>query len=202
VIETKQYNKTILSIVQQCKKGQPVCGDAYFTEETEDYLIMAIADGLGSGSHAKEAATQATRCFQDNHHLDVKELILLCNQHLHHTRGAVVGVMKLDFDSSTISYAGIGNIQFMLYPEHQKAVRTISKPGYLNGRPIQVFQQQVPYLKGTPFIMFSDGLDVKRTIQQNVNIQENPDSLIHQIAKELDGINDDLTFIVGNANHY
>jgi negative regulator of sigma-B (phosphoserine phosphatase) len=201
VIETKQYNKTLLSIVQQCKKGQPVCGDAYFTEETEDYLIIAIADGLGSGSEAKEVADRATRCFQDHHHLDVKELILLCNQHLHHTRGAVVGVMKLDFRSSTIAYAGIGNIQFMLCPENQKAVRPFSKPGYLNGRPIQVLQQQIPYLKGTPFIMFSDGLDVKQHINQNVNIYEDTDTLIHKVADELVGINDDLTFIVGNAKY-
>lgn len=201
MIERKKYNKTLLSIVQQCKKGQAVCGDAYFTEETEDYLIMVIADGLGSGTEAKAAADRATQCFQEHHHLDVKELILLCNRHLHHTRGAVVGVMKLDFRSSTISYAGIGNIQFVLCPEHQKAIRPILKPGYLNGRPIQVIHQQFPYLKGTPFIMYSDGWDMQRTVKQNLNIHGDPGTLIHQVAEELVGINDDLTFIVGRASY-
>jgi negative regulator of sigma-B (phosphoserine phosphatase) len=200
VIETKQYNKTSLSIVQQCKEGQSVCGDDYFTEETEDYLIIAIADGLGSGPKANDAASLATLCFHDHHHLGVSELILLCNQRLHQTRGAVVGVMKLDFRTSTMSYAGIGNIQFLLYSDHHKTVRPISKPGYLSGRPIQVFQQQFPYLKGTPFIMFSDGLDV-RTLKESIKVTDDPNELVHQITEQLVGAQDDLTFIVGKTNY-
>lgn len=201
MIIEKNYKRSDLSIVQKCKVGETVCGDSYLTIETEEHLILTIVDGLGSGTQAKKAADKAVQCFLQHQHLEVKEMMLLCNKELLHTRGAVAGIAKLDFSTSQMTFAGIGNIHFLLCPAEDKTIRPLSKPGYLSGRPIQVIQQQFYYPVGTPFMMYSDGLDIKQTLEHKIRASNNLQIWSAQLMEQLGGSQDDLTFILGKANY-
>lgn len=201
MIIEKSYKKSDLSIVQKCKNGETVCGDSYLTIETEEHLILAIVDGLGSGSQAKKAADKAVQCFLQHQHLEVKEMMMLCNKELLHTRGAVAGIAKLNFSTSLMTFAGIGNVHFLLCPAEHKTIRPLSKPGYLNGRPIQVLQHQFYYPVGTPFMMYSDGLDVKQTLEHKIRASSNIQLWVELLMEQLGSSQDDLTFILGKANY-
>lgn len=190
--------KAQVAVYQRAKRGQGVCGDAYVIEETENYLFLGIADGLGSGIEAKNAADQAVRCFQHLHHLPVHLILQECNRSLAFSRGAVAGVLKLDYLNTTITYAGIGNIQCYFYTPALKMFRTVSKPGFLNGRPLQIFPQTMPYLKGTAFALFSDGVHMDRTyLDQRKN--QDPKVIIKELFTHENEHADDLTLITGRT---
>ncbi|GAA0351838.1 SpoIIE family protein phosphatase [Bacillus horti] len=190
--------KAEIAVFQRSKGGQAVCGDAYVIEETESYLFLGIADGLGSGEEAKKAADQAVRCFTQQHHLPVHLILQECNRTLASTRGAVAGVMKVDYQHSSITFAGIGNIQGYFYTPNQKMFRTVSKPGFLNGRMIDVQGQTMPYSKGTTFTLFSDGVELNRAFF-DLRKNQKPDVIISELYGNHKYFADDLTIITGRA---
>ena len=50
--------------VWQPKAGEDVCGDAWAATETRDGYSLVMADGLGHGLGAADAARAAVRCFE------------------------------------------------------------------------------------------------------------------------------------------
>jgi serine phosphatase RsbU (regulator of sigma subunit) len=69
-----------------------------------------VADGLGHGAAAETAALRAeevvTRCRTEP--LDV--LLQLCHRGLTDTRGAAITLARIDFETNTLSWIGIGNV--------------------------------------------------------------------------------------------
>jgi negative regulator of sigma-B (phosphoserine phosphatase) len=200
VIFHKKYPHTSLCILQEPKPGQFVCGDSFFTHEADDYFIMGIVDGLGSGKEASKAANKAVECFREHQSSEVSEIIQNCNQSLLHTRGGVAAIMKLDFAQSMVSFSGVGNIQFIMFPENQTGtLRAMALPGFLGGRPIKSKTYQYKYQSNTPFLMFSDGLQLKSSIQQKIRWMNAPQDHVEQILSEFPKAEDDITVIAGRT---
>lgn len=193
-----ELEKAQVAVYQRSKHGQGICGDAYVIEETESYLFLGIADGLGSGPEAKKAADRAVSCFKQQHHLPVHLILQECNRNLALTRGAVAGILKLDYHHSSIAFAGVGNIQCFFYTPNSKMFRTVSKPGFLNGRPVQAQAQTMPYVKGTTFSIFSDGVNLNRDFLEQRRNQD-PKQIIRELYAQENEHPDDLTLITGRA---
>jgi negative regulator of sigma-B (phosphoserine phosphatase) len=199
VILQRKYPHSKLSIYQKSKQGQEVCGDGYFTHETDQYLLVAIADGLGSGQEAHHAASKAVECLTRYHYESVQDIVKQCNQALQQTRGVVLGVMKLEIYSGTVTFVGIGNIQLMFFPEDQKTIRAISRPGYVNGRPLQYRVERFTYPRNAPFLMHSDGLYMTESIQNAIRSMTDPEKGVAQIINKAPVLSDDITLIVGRS---
>jgi hypothetical protein len=87
------------------------CGDVFVIEgEAGGQLLVAIVDGLGHGSEAGMAAHAAARTIRDHLDLTVVEIVTRCDGALRATRGAALGVLKLDAAGSG-EFCGIGNIE-------------------------------------------------------------------------------------------
>jgi negative regulator of sigma-B (phosphoserine phosphatase) len=87
------------------------CGDVFVIEgEAGGQLLVAIVDGLGHGSEAGMAAHAAARTIRDSLELTVVEIVTRCDGALRATRGAALGVLKLDAAGSG-EFCGIGNIE-------------------------------------------------------------------------------------------
>jgi len=201
VIIHKKLTNTSISIYQSPKKGEVISGDAYFIHETDDYLIVGLVDGLGSGTLANEAAMIAVESIKLHHESTVDVIIHTCNQSLYQTRGVVAGVMKLCFKTSKIYFAGLGNINLILYSGGPKASRSISTPGYLNGRPIKIRVEMFEYKENTPFLMHTDGFRVHRDLASQIQLHSEPRESMNVILEELiQTLDDDTTFIVGKSN--
>lgn len=197
MIKQVTYSRAILSIYQQPKKGERMCGDIYFTYDTEQYIIVGIADGLGSGEEAFQAASHVLQCLEQSHHLSLKEIFLLCNHRLHHSRGAVLGIMKFFYQEETVRYASIGNIQLVLFPSLSEGIRGIPRPGYLSGKPIHVREEEIQVKGPFRFIMYSDGFQVAPSTLHF--IQSMPNSTVNQEVLRQVGAQatDDLTVVLG-----
>ena len=91
--------------------GESVCGDQWDWVEQGDRALVLVADGLGHGIFAHEAAREAARVFREHAHANGPEQLLeRMHAALRSTRGAAGAVAELTLDAARLQYAGIGNI--------------------------------------------------------------------------------------------
>lgn len=93
--------------------SETVCGDAWAVQERDGRLTVMVADGLGHGSGAAAASTQAVEVFRRQSHLPVEELVASIHAELRATRGAAVAVAEVCPDAS-VRFCGVGNISGMM----------------------------------------------------------------------------------------
>jgi hypothetical protein len=91
--------------------GEQVCGDFPIAVDVGGTAaLFGVADGLGHGEAAETAALRAeqvvNRCRTEP--LDV--LLQLCHRDLMDTRGAAITLARIDFETVTLSWIGIGNV--------------------------------------------------------------------------------------------
>lgn len=184
-------------IHQEAKNGGPHCGDSYYVEEFTDYFVVALADGLGSGMGALFASSRATTLLGQCHSLSVTDAARHINKQLHGTRGVVLAIAKFFPNEKRVEFSGIGNIQFTLYPPVGRCIRTFSRPGYLDGRDVQLRKAYFPYTPGDSFVMYSDGISPTGEWTDVFRFAETPLAGLETIKQMWKRQNDDMTVIVG-----
>jgi hypothetical protein len=90
-------------------RGMAACGDEFLIEAGDTDFIAAVIDGLGHGHEASIAAVRAVEAIRETKTLNVEEIVLHCHEALRETRGAAVGVLKVDAAGKG-SFCGVGNI--------------------------------------------------------------------------------------------
>ncbi|SAK84237.1 hypothetical protein AWB75_05518 [Caballeronia catudaia] len=84
-------------------------------------ITVLLADGLGHGTFANHAATQAARSLEANGNAPIKEIVHCAHAVLRSTVGACVGVARVPMVSSithpALTFAGIGNISASVWTE-------------------------------------------------------------------------------------
>lgn len=194
-MSTKQNNVDV-AIFQKAKKGQYYCGDSYFYTETENEFVCALVDGLGSGEFAKESSQIVIDIIKNNIHTTVDQLIKKSNQQLTGKRGAVIGILKMEFHSRRYSFSSIGNIGVLTITENGKKKRNIPNAGYLAGyhRPFKVVTDRLePEMN---LIMFSDGVS-DNDLSQHFLLNKDVNQVTNAYANHVNGEvrKDDTTLI-------
>jgi negative regulator of sigma-B (phosphoserine phosphatase) len=180
---------------QASKKGKDCCGDSYVIVTEQDYAVLAIADGLGSGVGAKDSSEMIAKIIKQYHNEDIHSLIHRCNDSLRSKRGAAVTVVKIYFHLNEIVYAGIGNIKFVLISPNGKNTYPLPKMGFLSGKPISFQIQRFSYEADSLFMMNSDGIKML-TSKELIGFSHSLSDCIHYIDQKNDET-DDATLLVG-----
>jgi anti-sigma regulatory factor (Ser/Thr protein kinase) len=140
--------------------GQEVCGDAWDARAVETGMNIVVADGLGHGPGAAEAAGRAIEIFGRNPGLPPKEMIEVIHSGLRDTRGAAVAVASLRTERNELCFAGLGNICGVIVSEKGDQRSLVSHNGTAGMqaavRTVQEFTY--PFLPGALAIFHSDGL--------------------------------------------
>jgi phosphoserine phosphatase RsbX len=188
--------KVDVSVFQKAKQGNYYCGDSYFYAESDNEFICAIADGLGNGEFAKESSQIIVDIIKENLGVSVEQLVELCNKKLQGKRGAVLGILKINFTSQRYTYSSIGNIGVITVMKNKKKKRNIPNVGYLAGikRTFKVEEGKIE--SGMSFIMYSDGVSDKELSQDYFTL-DNVHRITETFAQEgLKARDDDTTLIV------
>lgn len=192
-----KHRKIDVVVHQTTKAGRPVCGDSYFFIETETYFACVVADGLGSGTYAKEASQAVIDVVQKHHQEDVDRLMRRSNQALQNKRGAAVALFKIDPLKRELDYSCVGNIRFYLYSRDGDLVYPMPVTGYLSGRPTMFRTTKLSYERNSKFLIYSDGMNpngVRELLGRDGSIQWVAEELIEKYSSSAD----DSTFIVGS----
>ncbi|MBY0241315.1 MAG: SpoIIE family protein phosphatase [Burkholderiaceae bacterium] len=143
--------------------GEPVCGDQGGWWQLPERRVLALADGLGHGRHAADAAAQAMQAVEAHLALDCEGIFSACDARLRGTRGAALVVAIIDLRCNTLSVAAIGNIRIILLSEGRQrrlgGGRGIVGAGYAALAP-----ETLALRAGDVLALFSDGIDEFATL--------------------------------------
>ncbi len=137
--------------------GEEHSGDVLAASQTgTGEWTLLLADGLGHGLAAAEAAVEAELAFHRDPARPLPQLMTALHAALRHTRGAAVVLVRVR--AGVVGFCGTGNISaVVLTGTHNRHL--LSAPGVVGlhaGRP---GHQDMPVPPGSTVVVHSDGLD-------------------------------------------
>jgi len=177
------------------KLGEDVCGDSWSVSAGPEETTLLVADGLGHGPDAAEAAVEAVRLFHRFNGHRAPVLLEYIHGGLRATRGAAVSVARFQPGSGKLIYSGVGNVACVI-AVNGELKRMVSMPGTAghNARKIQAFEY--PFTAGL-VILHSDGLASSWTLERYPNLAARHPTLIAAVLyRDLTRHRDDATVLV------
>lgn len=175
---------------------EDVCGDAWELIFTPGGIRAMVADGLGHGPFAEEAAREAISAFRANPGVPLSELLTLIHQALGKTRGAAGAVAELIPATGQVIGAGVGNIATRLV-HHTGSKNLVSDNGTLGASLRKVLEFTYPWKPGMLLIMHSDGLSSQWNLDDYPGLTQRHPSLIAGVLyRDFKRTRDDATVLV------
>lgn len=140
--------------------GERVCGDGWIYHCEPDRTIAMLADGLGHGIGAADAAREAVTAFQHNVHLAPADMLRNVHDALRKTRGAVAAAVEIRPAQGILTYAGVGNIAGVLM-NGGKPRSLASHNGTLGVTISRVQEFQFEWKRDSLLVLHSDGLHTR-----------------------------------------
>ena len=178
------------------KHGEDVCGDLWSLHYDGPGCAIVVADGLGHGLGAAEAAQRAVEIFDDDKNCLPGDCLGRIHDGLRATRGAAAAVARVDRSKGIIRYAGIGNIAASVM-NGQPARSLISYNGILGHGVHKLQELNYPWSEGAILVMHSDGLSTHWDLDSYPGLRNRHPSVIAAVlfrdhARE----RDDVTVVV------
>jgi anti-sigma regulatory factor (Ser/Thr protein kinase) len=151
---TRRWQAGVVSIP---KDGEVVCGDAWEVASDGGRDWAMVADGLGHGPGAADAAQMAVRVFRENLQSEPVGILRLIHAALQSTRGAAAAAAVVDLERETVRFAGVGNIGAVVWSAGAGR-NLVSHNGTLGHKLNKVQEFDYPFPRGALLVMHSDGL--------------------------------------------
>lgn len=170
--------------------GDEPCGDAaavFALEAATGDVLLVLVDGLGHGPEAAHAAQATLAAVASRTALPLPQLMADMDACLRDTRGAAVGLMRVQTtpQGRNLAYAGVGNTRALRW-RGTSLHRLPSQYGVVGGglsRPVAV--QSLDLAPGDWVLMFSDGLDERLTLPAPLpEWQRDPALLCAHLARQ------------------
>jgi anti-sigma regulatory factor (Ser/Thr protein kinase) len=185
-----------LGVVSVPKSGEHVCGDAWAVEQLPGRVVIVVADGLGHGPGAAEAARAALQTFRTRLAQGPLEMIEAMHDPLRRTRGAAVSVAEIDTDRRLVRFSGVGNVAGAVLSRNGSR-RMVSGHGTvgLSVRKVQEFAY--PWPDGALLVMHTDGLGTRWDLDAYPGLSERHPGLVAAVLyRDFCRGNDDATVVV------
>lgn len=189
-------NKKLTSgAMSQCAPGEHLNGDAYLINHTDpNTTIASVIDGLGHGKEAHLASALAKEQMIHKSDLPVDSLMKHVHNSIRGTRGATVGLARINTEHNILAYSGIGNIEsFIISPEGKKTLLSFGGIMGHNMRTPRVFE--LDFKPGDTLCMYSDGITTRwrpEELDWSKPPQENAEFILNQYSR----LNDDATVLI------
>jgi anti-sigma regulatory factor (Ser/Thr protein kinase) len=140
--------------------GERVCGDGWSCHREGDRFVATLADGLGHGWGAAEAAEEAVATFRKNVHMSPENLLGTMHDALRKTRGAVAAVVEIWPKQRKLIYSGVGNISAVLI-NGGSSKNMVSHNGTLGASVSRLQEFQFDWAPDAMLVLHSDGLQTR-----------------------------------------
>ncbi len=185
-----------LGIVQAAYPGEDVCGDAVAASETPAGVRVLMADGLGHGLLAYEAAQRAIRTFHDHSSLDIVTQMSRLHDALRSTRGAASAIADIDESAAVVRFCGVGNIAAVVIGA-TRSNHLVSMPGITGhqARSLRSFEQE--WSSSSILVLHSDGLTSKWDLKEYPGLAARSASVVAAtLFRDARRTNDDASIAV------
>jgi anti-sigma regulatory factor (Ser/Thr protein kinase) len=140
--------------------GETVCGDAWTFDHADGRSVLLVADGLGHGGAAYDAARAAVGAFAARHEGSPVTWLEDIHLGLRATRGAAVALAEIDRRRGVIRFAGVGNIAATVISDGK--TRSLVSLHGTAGHDVRRFQEFTsPWNQPDLLVLHSDGLSAR-----------------------------------------
>jgi serine phosphatase RsbU (regulator of sigma subunit) len=179
-------------------KNERESGDRYVFHPSGGGFLIAAIDGTGHGAEAATAAKIAVATLEAHALESPIGLLLRCHQELKGTRGAVITTAFVHLSDETLTWAGVGNVEAMLYhcanPHVEKPARLVLRNGVLGYRLPPVQAEVLPLKPLDTLILFTDGIDPD--FDERLCLDDDPKAIADDILHNHHTGNDDALVLV------
>ena len=153
----KIKNPYDIAALSRSLPGLSVNGDAFVIIHNNNTTLFAVIDGLGHGQLAHAASIKSRQYIETHAHMPLDKLMIGTSQACRITRGAVIGMGRLHWESNIMEYVSIGNIEIRIL-ERAAPFKSLLRRGIVGKRmPRPVVTTNV-LEENNIIILFSDGI--------------------------------------------
>jgi anti-sigma regulatory factor (Ser/Thr protein kinase) len=189
-------NRNIVSgSASRPKPGESLNGDTCLVSSlSETVLLAAVIDGLGHGKEAHLASQLAKERILSNPGVPLNVLLQNAHVGIRGTRGATVGIVRVDTGAEKLSFSGIGNIEGRII-SGDKQHYLLSLGGIVGHvmRTPRIFEH--PFRAGDQLALYSDGIKSSWQYQYD-NWEQHPQKIAEEVLEIYSRDSDDATILV------
>jgi len=189
-----------IGIAERPKAGSFLSGDAHLSLEGGERVVLALADGLGSGEKAARSARLAVQGVAEYPHAELNDILAYAHYLILAAGGvgAMMVVLRLDQVNRVLEFAGVGNIRFLAHS--QRTIQPFARYGYLGVRLPTLYVFRFPYDPGDAFVMHTDGISSRFHLHDHLaDLEQGTQHLAERILAEYGKEHDDATVIVAKT---
>ena len=177
--------------------GESICGDAWGWTMRDDRLAIMVADGLGHGLSAHDAADAAIEVFYRNHEQSPSRVISDVHAALRSTRGAAVAVVTVDTDRGLAIFCGVGNVAGVVLSADGSRHGMISQNGTAGHMASRIHEFSYALSARSTIVLFSDGLTSHWDLAPYPGLSTRHPSIIAGVLyRDFSRRRDDVTVVV------
>jgi anti-sigma regulatory factor (Ser/Thr protein kinase) len=185
----------LLGSARAPKSGETKCGDDWTAVRQGESVALLVADGLGHGYFAAEAAAEAVNTFETNSFASASDAVKVIHGALRGTRGAAIAVAELG-SRAGVSYCGLGNIAGALLSA-SSVQHMVSMNGTAGHDAHRITEFQYAWPEGGTLVMHSDGLMSRWSLDQYPGLLNRHPSVIAAVLyRDYTRGRDDTTVVV------
>ena len=193
---TARARRTAVGGLSVARAGERVCGDDWTLVRRADGLSIMVADGLGHGPDAAEAARAATRVFRERALDGPAAALQMTHDALRSTRGAAAAIADIDDERGVVTYGGVGNIAGSVLAGGTRR-NMISHNGTLGHLVRTVGEFTYPWPDDALMVLHSDGLVTHWTLEAYPGLAGRDASLVAAVLyRDFARGRDDVTVVV------
>jgi anti-sigma regulatory factor (Ser/Thr protein kinase) len=179
--------------------GEEVCGDAWGERHQGGSLWLIVADGLGHGSHAADAARAAVNAFLAVDESSPQAALQHVHGALRPTRGAAVAIARVDAGRRVVRFAGIGNIAGCICGDGPDR-HLVSHGGIAGHEARRIEEFTYPWPPGGLLVLHSDGIATRWDLERYAGLARRHPALVAGVLyRDFARGRDDATVVVARA---
>ncbi len=172
-------------------KGLSICGDSFVIEQHNGVVLASVVDGLGHGYESSVAAERAVEVIRESVDLSVDAILQRCHKELRVTRGAAVGILKIEEEGAG-EFCGIGNIEVQAINGHAPSVFCLAGIVGHNMRSSKVMRFTMK--PGDIYCVMSDGVSTRGNLK--ACLPGTPETVARRIVESWGKDHDDATAVI------
>ena len=176
--------------------GEAESGDLHVVAPFPDGVLVALVDGLGHGPEAALAARAAAELLTLHAGESPLALIQRCHVGLKKTRGAVMSVASIDATDSSLTWAGVGNVEgVLLRCDEALGSESSRRVGAYWADQLPPLRAEVlPVHRGDTLILVTDGL--RSDFRLGLVVEQDPQVIADAIFARCGKAYDDACVVV------
>ena len=181
--------------------GESLSGDAWAVVQKGRRTVLLLADGLGHGVIAADAAREAVRLFHDNARHNPAAVVQALHDGLRATRGAAVAVAELSLDDKVVRFAGVGNIAAVILTPNARR-HLVSHNGTAGHAVRRIDEFSYPWSKDAVLVAHTDGLGTHWDLDRYADLRDRSPSLVAAVLyRDFRRGRDDVTVLAAAERH-